>query len=86
MNAGAPHRWGERLGLAEEASGWPRQAVSGQTLGLTLEKHRVCRPAISNRELGSTGHGDARAGGCFPGDGRNGKSMLSQPQIGRSLR
>jgi DNA-binding CsgD family transcriptional regulator len=31
-----PHRWGERLRLAEEATGWPRQAVSAQTLGLVL--------------------------------------------------
>jgi DNA-binding CsgD family transcriptional regulator len=31
-----PHDWGERLRLAEEAITWPRQAVSGQTLGLVL--------------------------------------------------
>jgi DNA-binding CsgD family transcriptional regulator len=32
-----PHDWGEHLRLAEEASGWPRQAVSAQTLGHVLE-------------------------------------------------
>ncbi|HEY1295138.1 MAG TPA: AAA family ATPase [Chloroflexota bacterium] len=32
-----PQHWGERLRLAEEAAGWPRQAVSAQTLGLVLE-------------------------------------------------
>ena len=32
-----PHHWGEHLRLAEEAAGWPRQAVSTQTLGLVLE-------------------------------------------------
>jgi DNA-binding CsgD family transcriptional regulator/tetratricopeptide (TPR) repeat protein len=31
-----PHRWGERLRLAEEATTWPRQAVSAQTLGVML--------------------------------------------------
>jgi DNA-binding CsgD family transcriptional regulator len=31
-----PHHWGERLRIAEEATGWPRQAVSAQTLGLVL--------------------------------------------------
>jgi DNA-binding CsgD family transcriptional regulator len=32
-----PHQWGEHLRLAEEATGWSRQAVSAQTLGLVLE-------------------------------------------------
>jgi DNA-binding CsgD family transcriptional regulator len=32
-----PHHWGEHVRLAEEATGWPRQAVSAQTLGLVLE-------------------------------------------------
>jgi DNA-binding CsgD family transcriptional regulator len=31
-----PHHWGERLNLAEEATRWPRRAVSAQTLGLVL--------------------------------------------------
>ena len=31
-----PQHWGEHLRLAEEAAGWPRQAVSAQTLGLVL--------------------------------------------------
>jgi DNA-binding CsgD family transcriptional regulator/tetratricopeptide (TPR) repeat protein len=32
-----PHQWGEHVGLAREATGWPRQGVSAQTLGLVLE-------------------------------------------------
>jgi DNA-binding CsgD family transcriptional regulator len=32
-----PHDWADHLRLAEEASGWPRQAVSAQTLGHVLE-------------------------------------------------
>jgi DNA-binding CsgD family transcriptional regulator/tetratricopeptide (TPR) repeat protein len=32
-----PHKWGEHLRLAREATGWPRQGVSAQTLGLVLE-------------------------------------------------
>ena len=31
-----PQRWSERLRLAEEATAWPRQAVSAQSLGLVL--------------------------------------------------
>jgi DNA-binding CsgD family transcriptional regulator/tetratricopeptide (TPR) repeat protein len=31
-----PESWAERLRLAEECTGWPRQGVSGQTLGLVL--------------------------------------------------
>ena len=31
-----PQHWGERLRLAEEATGWPRHAVSAQSLGLVL--------------------------------------------------
>jgi DNA-binding CsgD family transcriptional regulator len=33
---GAPKRWDERVRLAEECAGWPRQGVSGRTLGLAL--------------------------------------------------
>jgi DNA-binding CsgD family transcriptional regulator len=33
---GAPHRWDERVRLAEECAGWPRQGVSTQTLGQAL--------------------------------------------------
>jgi DNA-binding CsgD family transcriptional regulator len=32
----APQHWEESVRLAEEATGWPRQAVSAQTLGLVL--------------------------------------------------
>jgi DNA-binding CsgD family transcriptional regulator len=32
----APQRWDERVRLAEESPGWPREGVSGQTLGLVL--------------------------------------------------
>jgi DNA-binding NarL/FixJ family response regulator len=32
----APRHWGERSRLAEEATSWPRRAVSAQTLGLVL--------------------------------------------------
>jgi DNA-binding CsgD family transcriptional regulator/tetratricopeptide (TPR) repeat protein len=35
--ASRPQRWTEHLRVAEEATGWPRQAVSAQTLGLVLE-------------------------------------------------
>jgi DNA-binding CsgD family transcriptional regulator len=32
----APQHWGERLRLAEECAGWPRQGVSSQALGTVL--------------------------------------------------
>jgi DNA-binding CsgD family transcriptional regulator len=32
-----PQHWGERTSLAEEATGWPRRAVSAQGVGLVLE-------------------------------------------------
>jgi DNA-binding CsgD family transcriptional regulator len=34
--SGAPQHWTERLMLAEQCSGWPRQRVSSQALGLAL--------------------------------------------------
>jgi hypothetical protein len=34
--APTPQRWADRLRLAEECRGWPRQGASGQTLGLVL--------------------------------------------------
>jgi DNA-binding NarL/FixJ family response regulator len=33
---GAPKRWEERVRLAKECAGWPRQGVSSQTVGLAL--------------------------------------------------
>jgi DNA-binding CsgD family transcriptional regulator len=33
---GAPKRWDDRVRLAKECAGWPRQGVSGQTLGYAL--------------------------------------------------
>src|SRR5262249_45758470 len=33
---GAPQHWAERLSLAEESIGWPREGVSAHTLGLVL--------------------------------------------------
>jgi DNA-binding CsgD family transcriptional regulator len=33
---GAPKRWAERVRLAKECAGWPRQGVSGQALGYAL--------------------------------------------------
>jgi hypothetical protein len=32
----APQHWAESVRLAEETAGWPRERVSGQTLGLAL--------------------------------------------------
>jgi hypothetical protein len=36
LAVGAPQYWDERLRLAEECSGWPRQGVRAQTLGQAL--------------------------------------------------
>jgi DNA-binding CsgD family transcriptional regulator len=36
LATGAPQHWDERVRLAEECAGWPRQGVSTQTLGLAL--------------------------------------------------
>jgi DNA-binding CsgD family transcriptional regulator len=36
LAVGAPQHWDERVRLAEECAGWPRQGVSTQTLGLAL--------------------------------------------------
>jgi DNA-binding CsgD family transcriptional regulator len=36
LATGAPQHWDERVRLAEECAGWPRQGVSSQTLGLAL--------------------------------------------------
>jgi DNA-binding NarL/FixJ family response regulator len=37
LAVGAPQHWGERLRLAEECAGWPRQGVGSQTLGQALQ-------------------------------------------------
>jgi DNA-binding CsgD family transcriptional regulator len=49
VQTAAPQHWDERVRLAEECAGWPRQGVSGQTLSVALWSCGLVRLAQGER-------------------------------------